>query len=99
MAKRRLSERRRRELLEEFEASGLTAAAFCRAHGLGYQSFLSWRRASAKKSRTLEAPCFVEVELAPTAGSCSESQRQAVAELDLGTGVILRVYPIQETRS
>jgi transposase-like protein len=56
---RRTSLTERAVLLQAFERSGLSAAAFARQHGLGYSTFYHWRR----QARTATAPAFVEVEL------------------------------------
>ena len=104
MAKRkRYSEKQRSGFLTKFECWDGSAAEFCRKHGLSYQSFLNWRRNAAAQPRTEEPPRFVEFDLSPEPAppappASRESRREAVAELELGAGVVLRVYPIQETR-
>ena len=50
---------RRRQLLTEFERSGLSAAAFARRHGIAYTTFCSWRRRRPAKPNL----GFAEVEL------------------------------------
>jgi transposase-like protein len=98
MAKR-FSEKQRAALLARFERWEGSAAAFCRKHGLSYQTLRGWRRSASANSPPVEAPRFVEIELRPEITAPSELRRQPVAELDLGAGVVLRVYPIQEDRS
>lgn len=50
---------RRRQLLAEFDGSGLSAAAFAREHGISYTTFCAWRRRYATKPGL----CFAEIEL------------------------------------
>jgi transposase-like protein len=97
MAKR-FSEKQRAALLAGFERWEGSAAAFCRRHGVSYQSLRGWRRTSAAGAAPVEAPRFLEVELRRGPVTPVESPRAPVAELELGLGVILRVYPIQEGR-
>lgn len=40
----RMSNARKEALLEEFERSGLSAAAFAKLHGLKYSTFAAWAR-------------------------------------------------------
>ena len=49
-----------------WQASALSAAAFCRIHDLPYQRFLLWRRRLATSGGTLDSVTFVE--LVPSAG-------------------------------
>ena len=58
---RRTSLTERTALLQEFERSGLSAAAFARKHGLGYSTFYHWRRQACMAT----APAFLEVDLPP----------------------------------
>ncbi len=51
---------RRARLLETFDRSGLSAAAFARQHRLTYTTFCNWRQQRAKTKRS---PAFVQVEL------------------------------------
>lgn len=39
---------RREAILDEFERSGMTGAAFARHHGINYQTFASWRQKRAQ---------------------------------------------------
>lgn len=57
---------RREELLVEFERSGLSAAEFARQQGLTYTTFCGWRK---RWQRTKSLPSFVQVEVAPCAGT------------------------------
>jgi hypothetical protein len=102
MAKR-FSEKQRSGFLAKFEHWEGSAAGFCRKHGLSYQSLLNWRRSAASRPRAEEPVGFVEFELCsepapPAPPAHSETRRGAVVELELGAGVVLRVYPIQDAR-
>jgi len=57
---------RREELLARFERSGVSAAEFTRQHGLNYTTFCGWRK---RWERARALPAFVQVEVAPGAGS------------------------------
>jgi transposase-like protein len=48
----RYSAEQRREMLSAFERSGQSAMAFCRQHGVAYQTFIAWLR----KERVRNAP-------------------------------------------
>jgi hypothetical protein len=52
-----------------WQASALSAAAFCRLHDLPYQRFLLWRRRLATSGGALDSVAFVE--LVPSAGSAT----------------------------
>lgn len=96
MSQRRLTNQQKGEFLAKFAASGMSAAAFCRRHGLPYQSFLRWQQTGAGGPAAAEPARFVEVELGPRHDAGAPGGRQPVAELELGAGVVLRVYPVQE---
>lgn len=103
MAKRkRFSEKQRSGFLAKFERWEGSAAGFCRKHGISYQSLLNWRRSAPCRTKPEEPTRFVEFDLSsepvpPASPALRESE--AVAELELGAGVVLRVYPIQKARS
>lgn len=50
----------RRQLLAEYERSGLSIAAFARKQGISYQTFYAWVAQNSPKPKV----CFAEVELA-----------------------------------
>ncbi|HOC57617.1 MAG TPA: hypothetical protein PKI20_18510 [Verrucomicrobiota bacterium] len=58
--RRRTPPSRRTQLLAAFDCSRLSAAAFARQHGIGYNTFCGWRHRRAKAKAS---PTFVEVEL------------------------------------
>jgi transposase-like protein len=57
---------RRARLLEVYDRSGLSGAAFARQHGITYTTFCNWRQQRAK-AKAPASPAFVQVEL-PTPG-------------------------------
>jgi|SRR5579872_3122107 len=69
----------RADLLDAFERSGLSAAAFARKHGIRYGTFDVWRR-----QRRKAAPGFVQVEVAPAPESVE-------LVIEFGPGARLRV--------
>ena len=69
------------QLVAAFDRSGLSAADFCRQHGIHYTTFCGWRQ---RQERVDPSPGFVQVELATPA---------AAAELVLEFGTArLRLY-------
>ncbi len=77
----RTSAAQRAKLLAAFAASGLSAAAFARRHGLHYTTFCAWRHAQAKGQAALG---FVQVELPPV-------DPPAELVVELGAGARLRL--------
>lgn len=57
------TEEERRELIEEFQSSGLTQAAFCREWNINPKTLARW----LKIERQGAGPAFCEVELPPGA--------------------------------
>lgn len=66
LGRRQAAAVRREELLGRFERSGLSAAEFARQQGLNYTTFCGWRK---RWERARALPAFVQVEVAPGAGS------------------------------
>ena len=98
---KRISARKREEILRRLEGSGLSVAEFCRRRGLRYGTVMRWRR----ESRTVTdgappSPAFVEVELdaieSPeakfAAGEHDEPTAMLCAQLALPGGAVLRIY-------
>lgn len=56
-----------RRVVETFDRSELTIAAFCRAHGLSLSKLKYWRRraAAAPRARGTSRTPFLEVEVVP----------------------------------
>ncbi len=80
-----------RHILEQFHASGLSVAAFCRLHHLPAGSLYAWRRTLADRDRraaAAEPPQFVPVLLSATA---MPGDAPAALELLLPQGRVLRV--------
>ena len=78
-------------ILQQAE-SGLSAKAFCDQHDITYPSFMNWRRRLGDEvlpeSSNESLPMFVE--LTKPSGHV-EAQRNWLIELDLGTGIQLRI--------
>ena len=77
-------------LVAEQESSGMTAMAFCRERGLGYQNFLRWKRTLADRP-TPGGPVFVELAVEPSMPVPVPAQL-VVAELSLGSDIVLRIF-------
>ncbi len=58
--RRGLSAARRNKLLDTFDRSGLSAAAFARQHDINYTTFCGWRQ---RREKVRSVPAFVEVEM------------------------------------
>jgi transposase-like protein len=86
----RTSRDERLALVAEQESSGMTAMAFCRERGLGYQNFLRWKRTLADRP-TPGGPVFVELAVEP-ATPARVPAPLVVAELSLGADIILRIF-------
>lgn len=67
----RTSVLRRRELLAEYESSGLSIADFVRKQGIRYSTFYAWLAQSEAKPQSALKPkvCFAEIEVEPTGSS------------------------------
>mgnify|MGYP002481809944 FL=1 len=92
----RTSAARRAAILEEFDRSGATAAAFAQIHGIKYQTFASWiqKRSRAGRDRQLtrtprreagSAIQFAEVIMSGT------PEPDAALEVELPGGAKIRV--------
>lgn len=79
-------------MLDEFETLGGTAAAFCRERGIGYQSFMQWRRAVGRTAAAQPPAEFVEIDLAPRRDAAPAVG--TLVELDFGGGLVLRIRPL-----
>jgi transposase-like protein len=97
MSRRRYTEDEKTEFLAEFDRHGGSAAAFCREHGLVYQTFMTWcRRPTADLVESAHTPEFVEVEL--EAPRRDRRDYGSLVELELGAGMILRIRPPHDQR-
>jgi transposase-like protein len=83
----RTSRDERLALVAEQESSGMTAMAFCRERGLGYQNFLRWKQTLAA-GQTPDGPAFVELAVEPST-PVPEPTPVVAAELSLGADIVL----------
>ena len=91
MARTRYTVQEKAGLLEDWQRSGMSAAAFCRQRGINYQNFLRWRAEGSRPvSREKVLPAFVELEVA--APGAAVSPDATVVELSLGTQTVLRIF-------
>jgi transposase-like protein len=84
----RVPAERREELLDLFEQSGMSGAAFARVHGLRYSTFAHWRKVRRERS-ACEDPdrvTFQEVNLHTHPGPSASG---VLVELPLGARVRL----------
>lgn len=86
------------QLVDEQITSGLSVAAFCRQHGIVYQSFMNWRRRAREQlldmdsSNTRDAqPLPPFIELSSPASSPERPASAWLVELDIGDGLQLRI--------
>lgn len=82
----------REALVDEFDRSRLSAAAFCRLHGLTYQTFATWaqkRRRGESSSHQNAAPAFAEVVVEPRVQSIS-AQASAL-RITLPSGAVIEL--------
>jgi transposase-like protein len=95
MARTRYTKEAKAGLLEDWQRSEISAAAFCRQRGINYQNFLRWRAQSLRPvSRKEGLPAFVELEVtAPGSTPVAAVPPDAtVVELSLGTQTVLRIF-------
>jgi len=80
-----------RAIVDQQIQSGLSGAAFCKAEGIKYQSFMNWRKKLGPESEEINMhsnTTFVELTKAEKP---SISHPQWHIELDLAPGVQLRI--------
>lgn len=90
----------KRRWVSRFQGHGTSAAAFCREFDLPYGSFMAWKRLYSDKrgKARLVAPAeaqppFIEVTCdSPVSHAEGEASPMPVAELSLGSGVMLRIF-------
>ena len=76
------------KLIDEQRRSTLSAPQFCQQNGIGYASFCQWRkRLNPPSTREPTQATFVAVEPIPL----QSDNPHWVAELQLGSGIVLRV--------
>ncbi len=71
--------------LELFESQNISAKEFCSNHEINYQAFLNWKR-----SRNPSPAEFIELEC--SGESRTELASGVLAELELGNGMLLRIF-------
>ena len=79
-------------LVDQQIHSGLSGAAFCKAEGIKYQSFMNWRKKLGKNrvsSQSTPEPGFIELTSADELPVSNPSSW--TIELDLAPGVQLRI--------
>lgn len=95
----KLDESEKRQWVSLFSNYDSSAAAFCREFDLPYASFMAWKRLyfgkTAKRPKaSARGPEFVELVVEsplPSSLACTPS-RVPVAELSLGSDVVLRIF-------
>lgn len=102
MSRSRLTESEKRQWVALFHDYDLSAAAFCREFKLPYGSFMAWKRTYKNEPKTATAISprkaeFVELVVEQPQRSTA-SHVTPVAELSLGSGVILRVFTTGSTQ-
>ena len=83
-----------REIFTQFEASSLSATAFCKQHGIAYGSFVRWRQrvdASTNHMAQVSADDWLPIQLAAGAEDDSPTARGWDIELAFPGGVQLRM--------
>ena len=81
----RRSQAQWQELIEQWQQSQLSAAAFCQSHGIGYASFCQWRkRLSQQPDPSPHQPAFIDLS---SLGSTNKAGWHIV--LNLGDGISL----------
>jgi transposase-like protein len=92
MSRRHHTDKEKSRIIREFQHHHGSTADFCRIHGISFQTFANWRRrpevSLASKPDTSE---FFEFEI-----GAKPDRRPAsspLAELELGAGMILRIFP------
>ena len=98
MSRRRYTEEEKRKFLAEFERAGGSAAAFCREHGLAYQTLMAWRRSSKSELCATKEVQFVEVETQGSGQAAMQGGADPAVGLVLAGGSVLRIYPTQAPR-
>ena len=82
-------------LVKEQKDRGMSATVFCRERGIGYQNFLRWKKTMAP-ARTPGSPAFVELAVESSAPAIKVPP--LVAELNLGGGIVLKVFAPPQPR-
>jgi len=86
----RRSAKQWQELIDQQLASGLSAPHFCKENNLGYPSFSAWRKRLTQSTNNASVPPAF-VELTTPQKQTTPSPPAWTVELDLGSGVCLRI--------
>lgn len=90
-APRRTAEQWQR-IVEQQRQSGLSGAAFCKAEGIKYQSFMNWRTKITQTENVSSSESqFIELTATDPGPSRDVALSQWLIELDLAPGVQLRI--------
>ncbi|MDB2347874.1 transposase [Verrucomicrobiales bacterium] len=104
MSGKRYQEAEKRKWVRRFNDDNSSAAAFCRKFNLPYGSFMAWKRlyrGSSSKPKTLapQQSKFIELTVEPRRSSARNvATPTPVAELSLGSGLVLRVFAPSDSR-
>jgi hypothetical protein len=78
-------------LLEEFNTSGLTRAAFCKKHRIATSSLYRWQQLFEHASNTDFIDVTGPLVNAPGSHPVSVRDNDWQVELELGSGIVLRL--------
>jgi transposase len=81
------------ERLERFTHSGLAPAPFCAAEGVSLPSFYSWRRRLATEQHASATDPTLDTQPQPRLLPVRLASANAVPELVLSSGTVLRIPP------
>ena len=100
MSRKRYQESEKRKWVRRFNGYHSNAATFCREFNLPYGSFMAWSRLYRRKPSKSTALAsqrsqFVELTVEPP-NSRVKVVSTPVAELSLGSGIVLRVFAPNE---
>jgi hypothetical protein len=82
----------KRNLVGKFERSEGSATVFCRKHKISSQSLRRWQRGREATKSAPESTPFVELEVASAKPERPHAEAEPAVELDLGSGMVLRIY-------
>jgi len=83
---RRATREKWQRIIVAQEASGKTAAAYCRENGIGTASFYAWKRRLGRRGKRLPAMGFVELT---TRTDRADAQRAGAIEVVVGRRRVL----------
>lgn len=87
-----------RDLIQQWQESGLSASAFCKQNDLGYASFCQWRKrltsegSRAAEQKTDNAVGFIDLGAMPSTHPCVDSDESRLTiHLRLGAWLNLSI--------